>query len=155
MADARRHRILQAITDRLTAIRRSSGFRTDAGCEVHVHEVPVFGPTDSRTALIAVVVQDDEIGWQAEHLVIGLPVEVQAIVKVDNLDRDAWQRAEAVLADIKEAMELTDRRLGGLIKPELRRGPTRVLPREPGTLWMGLGVRYEMTYAEVWGGPAI
>lgn len=147
---SRRQLILEAIKGRLEAIKKSDGFQTDAGCNVFLHEAPAFGPDDPQSG-IAIVVADDAVGWQGANLAIGLQVELQAFSDT-SLTR-CWEECEAILSDIKRAMELEDRRFGGLIKPELVRGSTRTLPREPGTTTVGVGVSYGMTYVEVWGHP--
>lgn len=150
--DARRQRILEALKTRIEAIQIVNGFRTDAGGRVFLHEDPQFGEEDPTTA-IAIVVGDDEPYWHAEQVAIRLPIEFRALAKADL--EEPWKAAEAVLADLKQAIELEDRTLGRLIKPNLERGTTRTIPREVGSEYVGVGITYHSTYTERWGAPEL
>lgn len=148
--DARRQLILEVLKARVEGIRIADGYRTNAGARVFLHEAPVFGDADPETA-VAIVVQDDEVGWKGSNLGIRLPIEVQALARADLAE--PWKAAERVLADLKQAIEQADRRFDGLLKNYLERGTTRTVPREPGTRHVGVGVMYFCDYIEAWGKP--
>lgn len=148
----RRQRILEAILDGLKLITPGDTFQTDLGQRAYLYEAPAFGPEDDDAkSAIVIAVSDEEVVWQQVKLLIKLPIEVQALVDSD-LDQP-WLAAETIIGDIKRAMELDDRRLGGLLNAEMERRSVRALPREPGTTAVGLGVGYMLTFTEVWGVP--
>jgi hypothetical protein len=150
---SRRKLIVVEIVTRLQAIRRAAGFNTDAGLHVHVNEVPVLGPDDPDEAIV-VVLDEDFPGHQAEHTFIRLPIDVQAMAKADPVDvESALMTAEDVLEDVKRAIELPDRTLGGLVQRQIERGTTRTMARDPGTPHVGVAVRYTAPYIERWGSP--
>lgn len=155
MADPRRLEIVTALKVRLEEIEVRNGFLTNAGRHVYVHEAPAFGPDDECEA-IAILIGEDVALWGAGagmKMTLQVPLEFWALAKADVAD--AWKVAERILGDIKQALELEDRRLGGLINPELTRGSTRTLPREPGQLFVGVAVGYRLAYNEIWGAPAL
>lgn len=135
---------------RLEVITRRAGFTTDAGRQVYLNEAPPLGPDDPEVA-IAIAVNDDEPGHQAEKIVIRLPLEIHALARAD-LERP-WLAVERVLGDIKRAMELPDRTVGGLVLRQFERGTTRTLEREEGSSTVGAAVTYIFPYAELWGAP--
>lgn len=149
-----RQEILDVLRTRLAAIQIANGFQTDAGEAVFTHEAPPLGPDDPAAA-IAIIVGDDEIVKQTEGLFLKLPVEIQAIARVDDASElnAAYETAESVLADVKKAIELADRGLGRRLRTYLERGSTRTLIREPGSETVGVGVTYRLPYQEVWGNP--
>lgn len=152
---SKRQEILAAMLSRLEVIRADSGFNTDAGREVFLNEMPSGGEDDPDEAIV-MVVEDDEPRLQGEHVLINLPLDIQAIVKAPATSRalrQAYLAAEGVLQDIKRAVELTDRRLGGLVKWQIDRGTTRTIPREPGSPYVGVAIRYALPYQEQWGRP--
>ena len=150
MADSTRQQIIDAVKARLEAIRQGATFQTDAGYVVYVNESPALGPDDPDTA-IAVAIGDDIPQWHGEQVLLTLPMEINAVAS-DQI-RDAWRAVEPVLADIKRAIELEDRFLGGLLKYRLSRHSTRTLPRDEGSTTVGVGITYHFEYAEVWGQP--
>lgn len=87
----------------------------------------------------------------AGKLLIAWPISIQAVAKADL--ENVWLTIEAVVSDIKKAVELSDRTLGGLVEQHLQRGSTRTLPREPGTTTIGASVLYVANYSETWGAP--
>jgi hypothetical protein len=145
-----RQELLAALVGRLSAITIAGGFSTDAGLTLFLGDVPALGPDDPDSVL-AVVVGDDNPKWQGQNLLIGLPVHVAMIAKAD-LD-DAWLTIEAMLADVKRAVELEDRTLGKRTKGPIERGTTRTMPREPGSTTVGTMITYWLPYTEVWGNP--
>lgn len=154
-AVSRREQILDAVIARLEAITTVGGFTTNAGAEVHLGEAPAFGPDDARSH-IRVVVGDDEVGSHQAKLLIVLPLSIQAIVPVTtSMDLGlAYRDAERVLADIKRAIELSDRTLSGLVKDHgLVRGSTRTMEREPGSEFVGVAIEYRAPMHEEWGAP--
>lgn len=152
MASAsRRRRILEALKSRLTAIHGST-FETDAGYRVFLGYVPMLGPDDPDSA-IAILPGDDQIEHRGARFGIVLPVEVFAIAKASL--EEPWKVVEGVIADIKRAIELSDRTLGGLLPHDhaLGRGSTRTLEREPGSPFVGAAITYEIAYTEAYGQP--
>lgn len=152
MASSRRQLILEAFRTRLQAITTDAGFQTDAGKAVFLGEAPTFGPADPDAAIQIGV--GDDVPISSQNTVVELPIEIAAIAKPD-LDRP-WEAIEAVIADIKTAVELADRTLGGRLPGSwqaFRRGPTRTLPRDPGSTTVGAAVEYRVTYTEKWGQP--
>lgn len=123
----------------------------DGAVDVLLGEVTDLGP-DDPPAMVSVVPGDDDLRRQGDKLLITLPIELQAVVRVD-ID-DALAHAEELLAAIKRAFELPDRTLGGLVPSNaMERGGTRILPREAGQTTVGLGVTYMVDYQETWGAP--
>jgi|SRR6185369_10136330 len=145
-----REQVLVAVRARLRAILQAEGFRTNVGQAVFLNEVPDLGP-DDPDEIIAMVVGTDQPRYQGMQVFIDLPIEIQAVAKAD-LD-DPYLTVEAVLADVKEAIELEDRTLNGLVKHQIERGPTRTLPREPGSTTVGVAIMYGFPYTEVYGAP--
>jgi hypothetical protein len=146
----RRSLILQAFVTRLSAITVDNGFETDAGATIYLGEAPALGPDDPAVA-IALVVDDDHPTYQGEQVFNQLPIDICALAKVD-IDQ-SWLAVEALIGDIKRAMELPDRTLGKLVPRQIIRGVTRTLPRETGSTTIGALVRYTAPFVEVWGNP--
>lgn len=151
MADpSRRQLILEALLARVEAISIDGGFQTDVGKNVFLGAAPALGPNDPDTA-VALVVGDDSAGYQGEQVVVELPIDIVALAKADL--EEPWLAVEAVLSDIKRAVELEDRTLGKLVMRQIRRGSTRTLARETGSDIVGASIRYTAPHAEVWGHP--
>lgn len=157
MADSRRQLILAALRTRLEVISTSNGFNTNAGQRVYVGEVPSLGPHDLEQAIV-MLPKEDIIGTlQAGKFSITLPVDIVALAKATITD--AWVTVEQLLADIKTAVELDDRSLGGLLvggnnNPEgLLRGTTEPFERPSGSDWVGVSITYAGHYRESWGRP--
>lgn len=146
----RRLAIIVAFMERVAAIAQTNGFMTDAGTTVILGEKTEFGADDPEQA-IGLVILSDVPRYQGENVFMSLPIEFQAIAKSDI--NQPWLVAEQVLGDIKQAIELSDRTLGGLVPRQIKRGPTRVLPREAGGTTVGVGITYLAEYAEAWGLP--
>jgi hypothetical protein len=157
MASAsRRKLILEEFRARVSAITIANGFFTDAGKNVFLGEVPTLGPDDAETA-IALVVEEDDPNTQTPFgpgtgatIQIGLTIAIHALAMAD-LDTPLLA-IEDVIHDIKQAVELDDRTLGGLVG-SLMRGPTRPLDREEGSTVVGASVDYDVMYSEAWGDP--
>jgi hypothetical protein len=148
---SKRQSIIGALRTRLEAITVDNGFQTDAGARIYTGQAPSQGP-DEPTAALAIVAGDDSTGHQGEHVVVTWPLQVVALVKAD-VD-EPLLALEAVVADIKTAVELADRTFGGLLVARgLTRGNTRVLPREDGSEYVGASVEYQVVFAERWGEP--
>jgi hypothetical protein len=98
-----------------------------------------------------VVVNDEDVVWQQSGKAwqVGLPVEVQALVKATVAT--AGELLEALLDDVTAAIETEDRTLGGLVDFPLERGPVRSLPREAGSLSVGVAITYTAKFKEGWG----
>jgi hypothetical protein len=135
---------------RLSNILTTNGYQTDAGAQVFILEDPALGEDDGPAA-IAVVVGADQIQWQGNKGFVVLPVEIQAHSKSGTAT--PWATVEAVLADIKTAVEQDHDLAGTLNHNGLERGTTRVVKREPGSTTVGTGVEYRLQYAEAWGAP--
>lgn len=146
-----RRRVLEAIVTRLQAITANNvDFETDAGQLVYVGEPQALGESDPSQA-IAIVIGDDEPQSQtAGSMLITTPFEICALAQV--APEDPWTPVEAVLADIKRAMEVADQSFGGLVA-NAKRGSTRVMAREPGATTSGLAITYRLTWKEGWGLP--
>lgn len=148
MTLSKRQLALTELQTRLQNILVAKGYQTDAGDMIFIGEAPALGENDPTEAL-AIVIQPDEPGHQGEKVAITLPVEVWALAKTT----EPWATVEAVIADIKRAVE-TDRDLGGtLLARGLERGSTQTLAREDGQQYVGAAVAYRLRYAESWGAP--
>ena len=145
-----RQSALAVLQARLSQIRISNGYNTDAGARLFIGEQPVLGPSDPLASL-AIVVRGDEPGHQGENVVVKLPVGIQAIVRADA--EDPWKTIEEIIEDIKRAVEI-DHDLGRLlILRGLGRGETQPLDRESGGTFVGAEVEYRLTFIEGWGTP--
>ncbi|HMJ88146.1 MAG TPA: hypothetical protein VK504_33445 [Vicinamibacterales bacterium] len=147
---SRRQQIVEVFRTRLQAIRLISGFETDAGALVLLGETPELG-TDDPDQVIAIVVDDELPSHQGENVASMLPIVIAALAKAD-LD-EPWLAVEAVLGDIKKAVELEDRTLGGLVPARIQRGPTRTMTREAGSVTVGVAIEYRAPLVERWGNP--
>jgi len=146
----RRERILEAFVERCRAIETKDGFATDAGWNVSLGAITVLGPDDPDVQ-IAVAPDDDVVKKEGPGLGIQLPVDIWAVAKA-NLE-NPHLAIEAVLGDIKKAVELADRTLGGLVPQQIERGTTHVMPREPGSVIVGAAITYLVFYKEAFGDP--
>lgn len=150
MAASKRRLILEAVRARLQEIDGQGAFETDAGARVFTNETPNYGPNDPATA-IAMTVGDDQPEWQQGKVLITLPLILIALATASL--GEPWKAAEQVLADLKRAMELDDRRLGGLLHWELLRGPTQTAELPEGATTVGVQITYIAQYEESWGSP--
>ena len=156
MASIRRQ-ILEALKARVIQITKNNGYLTDAGKLVLLGEHPDITPEDLEVAIAFVIGSDDfdqELyigdGGPADVLSIRLPVGIAAIARAD-LDNPLLA-LEDVLHDIKKAVEVDDRTLGGLVA-DILRGPTVAHDREEGSDIVGVSVTYYLLYSETWGSP--
>lgn len=150
-----RQQILAAVVTRLSVITQADGaYFTDAGATLFAGEAPQLGPDDPAHALAVLLVDDEPRQAGPGYLVTGT-LEIHAVANTaldgTSLD-DAWMLVEQLLADIKRAVELTDRKLGGLLY-NMERGPARPLPRQEGSLTVGAIMTYELSWKEDWGTP--
>lgn len=147
---SRRQDALATLEARVSQIRISNGYQTEAGARIFIGEEPVLGPHDPESS-VAINVRRDEVGHQGENVVLDLPVGVQAIVRADAAE--PWKTIEAVIADIKRAVE-QDHDLGGtLLRRGLERGSTTPANREAGSVFISAEVEYVLKFAEGWGQP--
>jgi hypothetical protein len=152
----RRRELLEALFARVQAIATTNlagngePFATDLGQNAHLGVMPQFGQDDPDVALV-VMPDDDSPGYQGENVVAKWPIHVAVVAKV-SID-EPWQVIEDAIGDIKRAVETADRMLGGKPRHALLRGPTRAIPREPGSLTVGASVTYIVTVTEKWGDP--
>lgn len=145
-----RQDIIDEVRGRLSGILVADGFQTNAGQNVLVGMVPSFSP-DDPTQAIALLIDKDEPSYQGEAVVIRVPLVVHACVRADV--SDPCVAAEAVIADIKKAIE-TDHDLGKLaLARGLERGVVSAAIREQGSEYVAGSVEYRITYREVWGNP--
>lgn len=147
---AKRQEVLEVIRTRLQAIATANDYQTDAGATIFFGETPLLGDEDPDAA-IAMVPGEEQIKIQGNAVFVRLPVDVQALAKAD-LDQP-WVSIEALIADIKTAVEQADRTLGGLLNDYLARVSVRALPREPGSTTIGAAVTYLCAFREQWGNP--
>jgi hypothetical protein len=153
---SRRQRILEALKARVEAITIANGFQTDIGLTVLLGETPTFGPDDA-TQVLAILPGEDQILGQQAKVSILLPVNIAVIVSPDIAQ--PWVIVEQALSDIKQAVELVDRSLGGLLTPGdgnvegLVRGTTEIFERTSGSDAIGAAITYGCKYAESWGNP--
>jgi len=147
-----RERILDALVQRLSAINGVAPFQTELGTKIYLGEVPGLGPDDPIEALV-LIPDDETIEHQKLNLQIDWAIVIGAVVRSD-ADRP-WARVEHAIADIKRAVELTDRRLGipADVNNPIKRGATRVFERPEGSHVVGAGVTYIVPYVESWGMP--
>jgi len=146
----KRQQLIEALCTRLEAITISGGYRTDAGQHVYLNEEPPWSDSDPDLAVV-VAVGEDQPGFQRKKFAIQLPIEVHALARAD-LDAP-YLMIETLLGDIKEAIELDDRTVGGLVDHQFDRGATRVLEREEGSESVGVAIGYVFPYFESWGAP--
>lgn len=147
---SKRQLILEAIVDRLEAIEPGNDFLTDAGENVYLGFEPPFGPDDPDRA-IAVTVDDEQAQRTQANVLSLLPIQIAAIARA-SIDAP-WIAVEEVLADIKRAIELDDRTLGGLLNHRLERGNTSTLERDEGSETVGAVITYNAQIVEGWGTP--
>jgi hypothetical protein len=155
-APSAREAAIEELQARLSRITRGNGFNTDAGSQICLMERPVFGPDDPPAAISIIIPEDSPNPSQREHVITLVQFTVQAIVPaaVEWQSWVPWREIERIIADIKRAVELPDRTLGGaLITDGLTRGSTRALEREPGSEVVGGAVDYRGVFGEVWGAP--
>jgi len=147
-----RRRILEGFKARLEAILRDGGYRTDAGTNVLLGELPLMGDDDPEVAIVVIPGEETPLYVQV-NITATLPVRVLVLAKAV-LD-EPWVAVEDVLADVITAIEQPDRTLGGLLTDpkQLVPGAVRPLPREVGSLDVGVVVEYRVSYTRGWGAP--
>lgn len=142
---------LAALRARLAQIRIANGFTTDAGAKILFGEDPVVGPSDPPAVLAIVVGDTSGETFEGEVIPSSVPVSVQVIAPAGL--GDPGLTIEAILGDIKTAVELTE------CLPEctgplgIVRDGTTWLKREPGEPYIGAAVNYRILLREGWGAP--
>lgn len=136
--------VVEELVSRLSVIRETNNFATDAGKTVFVGESPELGEGDPETA-IAVVLNDTVP--QPNRMEIW-PIEIQAVAKASI--EQPYMAALHVLGDVVKAFELEDLTLNGLVK-RMEVGPQRTLRREQGSMTVGIGQVYYLQYIRAWG----
>lgn len=147
---SRREQIIDALKTRAEAITVVGGFNTDLGASLLINELPQFGPDDPRQVLV-MLVGDDEITSQGKGFLYRLPFTFLVLVDADV--EDGWRQVEQGIADVKRAIELEDRTLGGLSSGYMERGNVETIPREPGSAAIAAAVPYVTFMKEGWGAP--
>jgi hypothetical protein len=145
----RRLLILKAISLRLQDITVANGYNTDAGKLVLLgHSGAKLGPNDPDVA-VAIVPGAEEVIHQMENVEALLPIGIHALAKADL--QDPGMSIEELVDDIQQAIELEDRRLGGLITVDLKYQTTESLEREEGSTTVGASVEYAVQFKRGWG----
>lgn len=153
---SKRQAILEVLYARALRIRRQNEFQTNLGETLLLGTLPAFGPDDPK-AVLALLPQEDQIVGGLQQIGIVLPVNFAVILSPKC--QDPWRLVEAGLSDIKKAMELPDRSLGGLLAggnnntEGLLRGTTEVWPGVSGLEAVGAVITYAAKYNEGWGYP--
>lgn len=149
-----RHDVIAEFRRRLEQITVGNGFHTNAGNAVFLQELVLLGDADPGEALLLVVGTDSPT-YTGENVATTLPLEVQALVKLTPSVDDPFEKVEQIIEDIRRAIETADRTLAGLVKQRgIERGPTRSIPREEGSAYVGSGALYSCPIVEGWGGDA-
>lgn len=154
----KRQAALEELFARAALIRKASGYASDCGQAIYFGINAQLGPDDPAEA-IGISVGDDRVRDESGSGVddgltyIELPVQFAALASVEQLKSEAWRRVEAVLGDIKRAVEFGDRSLSGLLVKPLQRGPTRTMRAEAGSGTLGVSVQYVLAYVETFGDP--
>jgi len=153
MSESRRQRIVETFLSMLGSIEVSNDFRTDAGRALYCGFIPELGTEKGDPDFaVALIVGDDVItSSTGGKKFITLPIEIHILAKATRVD--SWLKVEAGIADVKQAIEVDDEFLGGLLTSRLEPGSTSTRPRESGSLMVGAQIDYEARYAESWGAP--
>ena len=163
---SKRQAALADLVTRLEKIQVTKGYNSDVGLSIFQGETPRGGEDDPTSAL-AIIIADDSPTVEDQRITSEAAFEVHALVRVGTAQ--PLVAAEAIIADIKEAVELTEdantRTLGVIgdapsqspaTTPKgLRRGVTRALRREEGSEYVGAVVEYVATFEEQWGGGGL
>lgn len=157
MSQPARQQLLEAYLARLSDIQIANGYQTDVGAnpttQIILGESVELGKDDPDVA-IAIVIGDEEVRRSDENVFSFLPVEFQGLAKIAAGGfTAAYLAAEALLGDIKKAIEQPDRGFGGLVRPRIERALVRTLPRQPGSTTAGVGITYLAPRLEKWGAP--
>lgn len=156
VAKSIRQRILEALLARVQAIH-GSGFQTNAGHRVYLGVDARLSEEDDMqaehdSASIEIRLGDiDPPDHQMERLQIELPVTFTVVARASY--RQPWMAIESAAADVKRAIELEDRTLGGLVPSDIERGAEGSMPRERGSEVVGYEITYPVLYSEAWGYP--
>jgi hypothetical protein len=160
---SKRQAAISDIVRRLEFITKAKGYNTDAGEHIFVGEAPTFGEADPPEAL-AVLVEEDSPRIEGGLIRTRTPIEIWAVVPAGT--SDPLLAVEAIISDIKEAMEIEadgslDRFLGtvtdddrpyGTLPKGLERGTIKPLRRQEGSTYVGAAVEYIAHFEERWGG---
>lgn len=142
--------LLQTVIGMLEGILIASGYETNLGATLDVGEIPELGPDDPDDRLV-LTINPDRVTYQGEDKFVRLPLTIAVLRKADLADPLAT--IETGLGDVKKAMEVADRTLGGLVARQFEVGSTRAIPRAPGSVTVGAAIDYEFPYREAWGRP--
>jgi hypothetical protein len=152
----KRQRILEALQERLEVITIENGYETDLGLHILLGELPTFGPDDPKQ-VIAILPREDQPSAALNKIPIRWPIDIAVLLSPDL--SAPWRLVEAGLGDVKKAVELEERTLGGLLTGGqnnpggLMRGSTETYPRTSGSEMVGALITYVMPYVEVFGSP--
>jgi hypothetical protein len=150
---SKRIRAFTALRDRLLVIQKPA-FATDAGKKVYpIGQIPQSGPADPETAIAIIVGDSTEEHQGFSGVIVGrVTVSVQAFARLAQPEMaDPFLVAEAIVADIKRAVE-KDRSLeGNCSEPGFNRASVRAARRVEGSEYVGAAVDYALTFEEKWG----
>lgn len=152
-----RLQILNALKARLEVITIAAGYNTDAGANVLMGEMPTFGP-DDPDCYLSILTPSDAPVWVGENVVSEITLRIAAICASKGATEPPSTSPsialENLVEDVKRAVEVADRELGGLIRrPGLKRGQVRPFDREPGVDVVGAVLEWSGTVCEQWGTP--
>lgn len=166
---------IQDLADRLSYIKKSNNYSSDAGDMILLGEAPVLGKDDPAAALAIFLLNDEPLGdayTKGALNQVRVPIEVHAVAKLAN-GQQALIVYEGLIEDIKKAVEIEgrdsgtnaarDRYLGVIpdsspaqpvtLPKGFERGATRIHFREGGSEIIGVTVEYFMSIEEPWGQP--
>jgi hypothetical protein len=144
-----RKQIIEAFRDLLLEIRDDNGYQTNAGDQVLLG-VPQLTPDDHPLAIGLVI--GDEDPRDVGHTFVTLPIEAVATAR-DDIE-DPVLAVEAIISDIKKAVEAPGPSKLRFLAKSLSRGGVMTVPREPGSTIVAARVTYLVRYCEAWGAPA-
>lgn len=153
---SRRQLIIEWFQSALAGITVIGGYRTNAGQALYVGASPDLGgeeETGDPSAAIALLIGTDAVKRTGGKVQVVLPIKVACLSRA-LITADAWEAVEAMVADVKEVIELPAQTLvGSSVIGSLERGPTNTADREPGSLTVGAEIEYLVSYCEAWGAP--
>lgn len=146
-----RYQLAQALLARLAQITVDNGFNSDAGRRVFFGVVPMLGSGDPAEAIALFFDDERAERSQTMRVLSDLQIGIAVVAKIS--DAEPGLRVEELVEDVKRAIELEDRTLGGLLTTYLERAGTNVFERDMGGEQIGLVVTYRAPVAESWGAP--
>lgn len=169
---------IQDLQARLSFIKASNGFSSNAGETIFLGKLPKIGPSDPPSALGIFLDEDqpDETGVYTKGGMVRckVPIWIYAVARMADKDQPLLVY-EGLIADIKQAVEIEgndpahpeghawrDRYLGVIagappspatLSRGFERGQTQVHFAEGGSTIIGASIQYLMFLEEKWGQP--